>query len=248
MSGPVHIGVLYPGPRPDDPYDEYEAFATGLPVPVVAHIAFTRMESLARSHSREVIVETGHLDRLVEALGTIREHPLRSVVFACTCASFISGPAESLKQAEDLARAAGVPASTTSQAFVAAVQAMGLKRVSVLATYPPAVARLFVDLLEDVGTRVVSMKSLQLPSGGESNRLSAEDLMEDVIALDHPAAEAVLIPDTAVRSLEIIEPLEAKLDKPVLTANQVTGWRAIRLAGLECLQPRYGALMARAYA
>jgi maleate isomerase len=117
--------------------------------------------------------------------------------------------------------------------------------VAVLATYPLDVARLFVDLLDDAGTGVVALDSLELLTGRQSNRLTGRELMERVISLDQPDAEAILIPDTAVRSLEIIAPLERRLGKPILTANQVTAWHGIRLAGLECLQPQYGALMAR---
>jgi maleate cis-trans isomerase len=244
MTDAVHIGVLYTGPQPGDPYDEYETFAASLPVPVTMHVAFSRSDGI---HRKDVIVQTGRVERMAQALSSIRHLPLRSVAFACTCGSFAYGPAGSRQQAEDLAAVAGVPATTTSQAFMAAATAMGLKRVVVLATYPVDVARLFVDLLNDIGTEVVALTSLDLLTGRQSNRLTPEELMDRVTGLDHDEAEAILVPDTAVRSLDIITPLEERLGKPVLTANQVTAWRAIRLAGLDCVQPRYGALMARVH-
>ena len=244
MTDSVHIGVLHTGPQPGDPFDEYGTFAASLPVPVTMHVAFSRSDGI---HSKEVIVQTGRVERMAQALSSIRHLPLRSVVYACTCGSFAYGPAGSRQQAEDLAAVAGVPATTTSQAFLAAARAMGLKRVAVVATYPLEVARLFVDLLNDIGTEVVGLTSLDLPTGRESNRLTPAELMDRVIGVDRGDAGAILVPDTAVRSLDIIAPLEEKLGKPVLTANQVTAWRAIRLAGLDCLQPRCGALMARAH-
>ena len=244
MTDSVHIGVLYTGPQPGDPYDEYEMFTASLPAPVTTHIAFSRSDAI---HSKDVIVQTGRVERMAQALASIRHEPLRSIVFACTCGSFAYGPAGSREQAAELAAIAGVPASTTSQAFLAAVRAMSLTRVAVLATYPLDVARLFVDLLNDIGTEVVALTALDLLTGRDSNRLTPRELMDHVIDLDHRNAEAILVPDTAVRSLEIIAPLEQRLGKPVLTANQVTAWCAIRLAGLECVQPRYGALMGPMY-
>jgi maleate cis-trans isomerase len=44
-------------------------------------------------------------------------------------------------------------------------------------------------------------------------------------------AEAVLIPDTAMHSLQWIDGLEAAVGLPVLTANQVTVWQGLRLLG-----------------
>jgi maleate cis-trans isomerase len=44
-------------------------------------------------------------------------------------------------------------------------------------------------------------------------------------------AEVVLVPDTAMHTLAIIEELEAAISKPVLTANQVTVWKGLQLLG-----------------
>ena len=52
-----------------------------------------------------------------------------------------------------------------------------------------------------------------------------------VAAADHPDAEAVLVPDTAMHTLAIVDKLEAAVGKPVLTANQVTVWKGLDLLG-----------------
>ncbi len=52
-----------------------------------------------------------------------------------------------------------------------------------------------------------------------------------VRAADHPDAEAVLVPDTAMHTLAIVDDLEAAVGKPVLTANQVTVWKGLQLLG-----------------
>jgi hypothetical protein len=46
MTDPVHIGVLYTGPQPGDPYDEYETFVASLPVPVTAHISLSQSDAI----------------------------------------------------------------------------------------------------------------------------------------------------------------------------------------------------------
>jgi maleate isomerase len=62
--------------------------------------------------------------------------------------------------------------------------------------------------------------------------VSPADLVAAGRAIDGPDIDAVFIPCTAVRTLEAIEPLEAAIGKPVITAIQATMWRVARLAGL----------------
>jgi maleate isomerase len=54
---------------------------------------------------------------------------------------------------------------------------------------------------------------------------------------DRPDAEAVFISCTNLPTYDVIAPLEAELGKPVLTANQVTMWSALTLAGRKAVGP-----------
>jgi maleate isomerase len=56
-----------------------------------------------------------------------------------------------------------------------------------------------------------------------------------VRAADNPAAEALFISCTNVPTYDLIEPLEQALGKPVLTANQVTMWAALRAMGRDAV-------------
>jgi maleate isomerase len=59
---------------------------------------------------------------------------------------------------------------------------------------------------------------------------------------DHPDADAVLVPDTAMRTVALVDSIEERIGKPVLTANQVTVWEALRLAGEPLVHSGLGAL------
>ena len=61
-------------------------------------------------------------------------------------------------------------------------------------------------------------------------RPKSERLLEGAAALCTAKPDAVMW-DTALHSARWIPELEAALGKPVLTANQVTVWRCLRLAG-----------------
>jgi len=49
---------------------------------------------------------------------------------------------------------------------------------------------------------------------------------------DSPAAEAIFVSCTNLPTYDLIATLETELGKPVLTANQVTMWSALRHAGV----------------
>ena len=54
----------------------------------------------------------------------------------------------------------------------------------------------------------------------------------------------MLVPDTALPTLSIVERLEQAAGRPVLTANAVSLWEAMTLSGERMSRPGYGALLA----
>ena len=57
------------------------------------------------------------------------------------------------------------------------------------------------------------------------------------------AGDALFIPCTDTPALDLVPSLELDLDKPVLTANQVTVWHALRTAGVAAQAGLGGRLM-----
>jgi maleate cis-trans isomerase len=112
----------------------------------------------------------------------------------------------------------------------------------VVASYPDDVAQHFVRFLQAGGVEVVAMGSHGIFTAAEVGTLAPEHVVAMVTAADHPDAEAVLVPDTAMHTLAIIDELEAAVGKPVLTANQVTVWKGLQLLGPVPELPGLGAL------
>ena len=147
------------------------------------------------------------------------------------------------RQVQDLVDALGVPASSTSLAFLSASQALGLKRVAVAATYPEELSNAFRAFLETGGIEVVHMGCLGVWTGDEVALIECKEVLRFACANDHPDAEAVLIPDTALHTVDFLSELEEAVGKTVLTANQVTMWEALRLANRLTPQSNLGRLM-----
>ena len=88
----------------------------------------------------------------------------------------------------------------------------------------------FRAFLETGDVEVVHMGCLGVWTGDEVALIERKEVLRFACANDHPDAEAVLIPDTALHTVDFLPELEAAVGKTVLTANQVTMWEALRLA------------------
>jgi maleate cis-trans isomerase len=183
------------------------------------------------AHRVDALLDLGGAERLADGVAELAAEKPDSVMWACTSGSFVFGPEGARDQASGVAAAAGVPASSTSIAFVDAARHLGVRRVAVAASYPDDVAQHFVGFLQAGGVEVVAMGSHGIFTAAEVGTLEPEQVVAMVKAADHPDAEAVLVPDTAMHTLTIIDELEAAVGKPVLTANQVTVWKGLQLLG-----------------
>lgn len=230
----ISAGFLYPGHSAEDDYPRAAAMLGDVALPLV----HTYMESDA--HVVEELLRWGDDDVL--AAGARELPDVDAVVWACTSGSFVHGWEGAHRQVASLAAATGLPASSTSLAFARAAGALGLRRVAVAATYPPDVAGLFAAFLADGGVDVAATTQADILLAADVGLLEREDVLRLAESGDHPDAEAVLLPDTALHSVAWLEDLERTLGKPVLTANQVSIWDGLRLAGASAPRDGLGAL------
>jgi maleate cis-trans isomerase len=220
------VGMLYPGYAAEDDYPLLERLIGDVALPVV----HTTEQDVA--HTVEDLLAVGQPDELAAGWRELAPHRPDAVVWACTSGSFVFGWDGAAEQARALAETAGVPASSTSIAFAHAAQAIGARRVSVVATYPEDVATKFVEFLRDGGSvEVTAFASRGILMAGDVGTLGEDAVLELVESGAHRDADAILLPDTALHSVAWLENLEARAGKPVLTANQVTAWEGLRLAG-----------------
>lgn len=224
----MRLGLLYPGHAAEDdlPTLVGALFGDGS---VVADVVHTSVGEDA--HRIDALLDLGSAERLNEGADTLRARGAAVAVWACTSGSFVFGWEGARRQAEQLASAFGGPASSTSLAFVEALRALGLRRVAVAATYPEPVTEAFLRFLSDAGFDVLASRSQDIVTAEEVGTVGRDAVLALASGGDHPDADAVLVPDTALHTIPWLAELEATVGKPVLTANQVTVWEALRLAG-----------------
>lgn len=233
------VGFLYPGYSAEDDYPRIEMM-----IDTDIRLSVVHTDIGEDAHRVDALLRMGADERLADGVEELRLVGAEAVVWACTSGSFVYGWDGAKEQTRSLAGSAGVPASSTSFAFAHAVQALGARRVAVAATYPEDVTGYFTAFLKAAGIEVVADRASGIITAAEVGTWDREQVLALARAGDHPDAEVVLMPDTALHTVAWLPELEEALGKPVLTANQVTVWEGLRLVERKARAPKLGTLFA----
>lgn len=233
----TRIGFLYPGYAAEDDYP----FMQGL-LPEDIELTVVHTSVGVDAHEVGALLDLGASERLLAGAKQLGDVGLDAVMWACTSGSFVFGPDGARAQADEIGEVLGVPASSTSLAFAGAIARLGVSRVAIAATYPPEVSEHFRSFLHSYGLEVVSVVSHDIPTAALAGELSDDEVIELATSSDAAEAGAVLLPDTAMHTARLLPDLERALAKSVLTANQVTLWAGLELAGRRVPVPALGSL------
>ena len=154
---------------------------------------------------------------------------VKSICFGCTGASFrkLGVDQEVIKNIESHTK---TPATTTSTAIVEALKFLGVKSVAIASPYPERVNGLLTKFLEFSGFKVAAQKGLGVECPAF---LPPEHAYRACLDVNRKEAECILISCTNFRSMEVIEPLEKELGKPVVSSNSASMWKLLQLAGVK---------------
>ena len=231
------FGYLYPGYASED---DYPLMAASVDPPVENRVFHTEVP--VDAHRPDALRRVGAIELLLEPMREVLAFGPDALSWACTSGSFIFGPEGAKRQVEEIEKAYNIPSSSTSLAFLGALDHLGIERVAVRATYPEDVARLFGDFVESAGVSVHSVECLHIITGVEVGTLQPDRIIDFVAASTPPDVEAVLVPDTAMATAAFLDDLEEAAGTVVLTANQVTMWDMMQIAGWEGAYPGGGTL------
>lgn len=194
---------------------------TDLLVTRTRHQALRVDVGLAELISTEEALRVGTLDLLAAEPD--------AVLYLCTSGSFVRGVAGEQRMCEVMVAAGAPVAVTTSGALVAALRHLAVRDIAVASPYLPALRHLLDAFLRAAGFEVVTHYGLDLDQ--RIWQVSPGAVGDLVRAADRTSAEAVFVACTNLPTYDLIGELEAELGKPVLTANQVSLWAALRAAG-----------------
>lgn len=163
------------------------------------------------------------------------------VSYACTSGSLVLGQ----DRVEDLLRAGNASAKPSSiiAAVLRALTAIQAKKIVVATPYLDEINTAERDYMAARGFNILDIQGLNLERDSQMVRVAPSYLLDMAADLDRPDADAIFISCGALRSIDIIEDLEARTGKPVITSNQALAWDALRLAGINDKIPGFGRLL-----
>jgi maleate isomerase len=170
------------------------------------------------------------LERTDEAIEIFKGTAIDILVYACTTASVVKGKGWDEKLIKKVEKVVGVPATTTLTSIMFAIRRLDITRIALALPYPDELNELERKYFEAEGLNVVSMKGL---GATDMIDVSLEETYELVLEADIEEAQAVFISCTGLRSLELIDPLEKELNKPVFSSNTATLWNVLRILGIK---------------
>ncbi|WP_130798557.1 maleate cis-trans isomerase family protein [Streptomyces otsuchiensis] len=179
-------------------------------------------------------------ETLAEAVRALAAVSPEVVAYACTSGSFVGGGVGERAMTAAMARAGEMPAITTSGALLNALRELDVRRVAVVTPYTKSVTDSLEDYLAEGGMEVCGRSYLGLTR--EIWRVGYREVVRMAREAVADGPDALFISCTNLPTFDMIPQLEAELRMPVLSANQVTVWDALRMIGKEAVGP-YQALL-----
>jgi len=228
----ARIGVLTPD---DDPVPESEM---GIMAPQGVSIHASRV-----TWNHEALSFAEQAASAAEMLARVTP---RVILYAFTSSSYVLGSqGDDELRASLEKRARGIPVILTCSAAVEALRILGTRRVALF--HPPwfseDINHKGMEYFRALDIEVVFCE--RMTPARTFTEVPPAEVYQWVRTKAPRQAEAVFIGGNGLRAIGVIHALEESLHKPVLTANQVLLWEALRVLGITPKLTAYGMLWSK---
>lgn len=216
-----------------------EGDAARLLPPDAVRLHVTRVNFTNPTTPANLRAMTPHLAAAADLL--VPGQKLVAICYGCTSASSIIGDIE-IEGTVGSVRP-GVPVLTPTLAARQGFAALNVSKIALLTPYLAETTASMIDYFSRHGITVTSAHCMGFADDSDMARIESQAIVDAAVKADHPDAEAVFLSCTALPALGLIDEIEARIGKPVLTSNQALFWAALRQAGVPPRQ-RFGRLFA----
>ena len=172
-----------------------------------------------------------HIDQMADAASRIQPEIKPDVIsYCCTSGSIVIG--EDKVCAEIRRGAPYATAMTLVSGVVAALNQLEAKKIVIGTPYLDEINIVEKNFFENKGFDVLDIQGLNLGNGIEFGKITSDYIKDFALSIDQKEAEVIFLSCSGIRSLDIIEEVEATTGKPVITSNQAQMWYALRTAGV----------------
>lgn len=138
-----------------------------------------------------------------------------------------------------------IPLVLGGDATVAALQAIGAKRISMLSPMHKRYSGSARAFYEAMGFDVAQDHCLDVQVPEDIIKVPDDRIIEAFAEMDQPDIDALLHVGGALSVVPLVERLEQKHGKPVITVNAASYWMALRKLGVDDQIDGYGSLLSK---
>ena len=202
------------------------------PEGVVFHTTRLAFAGTSEENVRRFVAQAGDASKLLADAG------VDMVVFNCTAASMFR-PGIDAEIVDIMTEASGVKSTTVSRGVIEALRSLNAQRVVI--TSPYVTNEREANFLKHHQLSVLGEVGLKL-APAEFPKVEPGSWYRQVRDQEDEDADAYFLSCTAVRTAEVIAPLERDLGKPVVTSNQAMVWHCLKELGIRTGVAGYGRL------
>jgi maleate isomerase len=151
------------------------------------------------------------------------------VVYGCTSGTIAAGYQSIEKKIKKAKPEAEV--TTPSTASIKALRKMNLSKIAIFTPYPKKLNDEVIDFFKKENFQITANAYFDISSDIDIGKVDANYLYDVLSKMDLNGADALFISCTALPALSIIDRLEKKLGKIVLSSNQALIWETLEKIG-----------------
>lgn len=180
--------------------------------------------------------------RIAEAAQVLDDSRCDIIALHCTGSSMEAGLAAERQVVETIRQATGRRATTTASAVVEAFRALRVRRLVLVSPYQQHVNDHEISFLAQAGLEVLRDRGMGWASSDAFIAAPPSLWLQVTQEEADPRAEAYFLSCANIQSIDVIEELESRLQRPVVTSSQATLWYCLRACGLPDVPPGLGQL------
>ena len=165
---------------------------------------------------------------------------INTIAYGCTSGTIAIGK-EKIKEKIQIAKP-GCYITTPITSAIKAINKMKIKKIAIFTPYPDSVNKSVFEYFSKEKIEVLSFSSFNLDSDLEIGKVDPNYLLEVLTKMETSSAEGLFVSCTALPVLKILDQVETKIKKTVLSSNQTLIWDSIRSVGYNSPVNGYGKL------
>ncbi len=188
-----------------------------LPQGVTLHTARMLLEGSVTIEAEELMLDV-YLPQCARQIGTLQPNV---VVFGCTSAGALRGPAYEQNLAEELSATTRAPTITIMGAVVAELRRQAAASVAVLTPYSREINDTIRESLESSGFTVPYINGMDVKGAFNIAAVTPKEIVAYAREqLEGVAADCLFFSCANLRSVDVLDELEQAAGRPVITSNQ----------------------------